>query len=322
MLALYIGADRQVGLKDIPPPEPGPGEALIRVNLAGICGTDLQILQGYHDFQGVMGHEFVGVVAGPQGSPWQGRRVVGEINVACGQCDLCRRKMSRHCRKRQVIGIKDRDGAFAPYLTLPLANLVAVAPRVEDEAAVFTEPLAAAMVVMEKVRPPYNYPLLVVGDGRLGLLISWSLALSGAEVHLVGHHQEHLALSQPYGVTTFLEKDLPRGDYEVVVEASGAAAGLDLALSRVRPRGTVIVKSTYAAPYALDTMRLVVPEVHLVGSRCGPLGPAMRLLARGLINHRALIDRFFPLSQGTAALDWARRPGVLKVLLDCRDGSS
>ncbi|MFZ5453402.1 MAG: MDR/zinc-dependent alcohol dehydrogenase-like family protein [Thermodesulfobacteriota bacterium] len=319
MLALQINAGRQVALKEIPQPVPGPGEVLLRVHLAGICGTDLQILQGYHDFQGVMGHEFVGVVAEPQDSSWYGRRVVGEINISCGRCDLCKRGLSRHCRVRQVIGIKGRDGAFAPYLTLPQANLVAVSPQVEDEAAVFTEPLAAAMVVTEAVRPPYNFPLLVVGDGRLGLLISWALALSKAEVHLVGHHDSHLALAQPYGVSTFLEKDLPPGDYEVVVEASGAPAGMDLALSRVRPRGTVILKSTYTGSYPLNSARLVVPEVRLVGSRCGPLGPAMLLLARGLINHRSLIDRRFTLSQGVEALAWAGRPGALKVLLDCRE---
>jgi threonine dehydrogenase-like Zn-dependent dehydrogenase len=317
MLALHCGADRQVALKNLSQPRPGPGEALIRVTLAGICGTDLQILKGYHDFKGVMGHEFVGVVAGPPGSSWLGKRVVGEINVSCGDCDLCRSGLPRHCRIRRVIGIKDRDGAFAPYLTLPEANLLAVPPQVEDEAAVFTEPLAAALAAVDAVPLPLNSPVLVVGDGRLGLLISWALALSEAQVHLVGHHPGHLALAQPYGVATFLEKDLPPGDYAVVVEASAAAPGLDLALARVRPKGTVIMKSTYVKPYPLDSAHLVVPEVRLIGSRCGPMGPALRLLARGLINHRALLDRRFPLSQGLEALEWAQRPGVLKVLLDC-----
>jgi threonine dehydrogenase-like Zn-dependent dehydrogenase len=287
------------------------------VTLAGVCGTDLQILRGYHDFQGVLGHEFVGVVAGPPGSSWLGKRVVGEINVSCGDCDLCRKGLTRHCRTRRVIGIKDRDGAFAPYLTLPEANLLAVPRQVEDEAAVFTEPLAAALAAVDAVPLPRKTPVLVVGDGRLGLLISFALALSEAEVHLVGHHRDHLSLAQPYGVATFLEKDLPPGDYAVVVEASAAAAGLDLALARVRPKGTVIMKSTYAARYPLESANLVVPEVRLIGSRCGPMGPALRLLARGLINHRALIDRRFPLSQGLEALEWAQRPGVLKVLLEC-----
>jgi threonine dehydrogenase-like Zn-dependent dehydrogenase len=317
MLALYCGADRKVSLRELPQPKPGPGEALIRVTLAGVCGTDLQILRGYHDFQGILGHEFVGVVAGPPGSSWLGKRVVGEINVSCGDCDLCRKGLTRHCRTRRVIGIKDRDGAFAPYLTLPEANLLAVPRQVEDEAAVFTEPLAAALAAVDAVPLPRKTPVLVVGDGRLGLLISFALALSEAEVHLVGHHRDHLSLAQPYGVATFLEKDLPPGDYAVVVEASAAAAGLDLALARVRPKGTVIMKSTYAARYPLESANLVVPEVRLIGSRCGPMGPALRLLARGLINHRALIDRRFPLSQGLEALEWAQRPGVLKVLLEC-----
>jgi threonine dehydrogenase-like Zn-dependent dehydrogenase len=320
MLALYCGDDRQVVLKELPRPEPQAGEVLIRVTLAGICGTDLQILRGYHGFRGVLGHEFVGVVVGPQNSSWLGQRVVGEINVSCGACDLCKRGLSRHCRTRQVIGIKDRDGAFAHYLTLPVPNLVAVPSQVEDAAAVFTEPLAAALAVLEAVPLPLKSPLLVVGDGRLGLLIAWGLARSEVEVHLVGHHADHLSLAQPYGVTVFLEKDLPAGDYEVIVEASGAASGLDLALARVRPRGLVVMKSTYAGRYPLDSAALVVPEVRLVGSRCGSFGPALRMLARKWIDPSPLIDREFPLSQGLEAFAWAQRPGVLKVLLDCREG--
>ncbi|MHB8069760.1 MAG: MDR/zinc-dependent alcohol dehydrogenase-like family protein [Desulfobaccales bacterium] len=319
MRALYYGDNQQAALKELPPPEPQPGEVLIRVTLAGICGTDLQVLRGYHGFQGIMGHEFVGVVAGPPNSSWLGRRVVGEINVSCGACDLCRRGLPRHCRRRQVIGLQGRDGAFANYLTLPAANLLAVPAQVEDEAAVFAEPLAAALAVPEILPLPLKSPALVVGDGRLGLLLAWSLARTEVEVHLVGHHAAHLALAQPYGVTTFLEKDLPAGDYEVIIEASGAPAGLDLALSRVRPRGLVVMKSTYTGHYPLDAAALVVPEVRLVGSRCGPFGPAMRMLARKWVDPRPLIDRRFPLSQGLEALAWAQRPGVLKVLLDCRE---
>lgn len=319
MLALYYGDNQQAVLQELPQPEPQPGEVLIRVTLAGICGTDLQVLRGYHGFQGVMGHEFVGVVAGPQNSSRLGQRVVGEINVSCGACDLCRRGLPRHCRQRQVIGLKGRDGAFAHYLTLPAANLVTVPAQVEDEAAVFTEPLAAALAVPEILPLPLKSQVLVVGDGRLGLLIAWGLARSEVEVHLVGHHEAHLALAHPYGVTTFLEKEMPAGDYEVIVEASGAAPGLDLALARVRPRGLVVMKSTYTSRYPLDSAAVVVPEVRLVGSRCGPFGPALRMLARKWIDPRPLIDRRFPLSQGLAALEWAQRPGVLKVLLDCRE---
>ncbi len=315
MLALFF--DRAPELKEVPLPIPSPGEVLIRVSLAGICGTDRQILKGYHGFRGIMGHEFVGVVAGPDDSPWLGQRVVGEINIGCGTCDRCREGLARHCRKRRVLGLKDHDGAFAPYLTLPAANLHLVPPEVPDVAAVFTEPLAAALRVTETVHLSPDDRVLVVGDGSLGLQTSWVLALSGAQVHLAGHHPEHLALARPYGVAAFLEPDLPAGDYQVVVEASGSPGGLELALSRVRPQGTVVLKSTYTGRFPLDPAALVVPEVRLVGSRCGPFPGALRLLARGWVDPRPLISRTFPLTQGVAALEWARRPGTLKVLLDC-----
>ncbi len=315
MRALYF--DGQPEIKDLPRPEPGPGEVLVRVSLAGICGTDLQILRGYHGFKGIMGHEFVGEVAGPEGSPWLGQRVVGEINIGCGKCGQCRRGLARHCRQRRVLGIKDHDGAFAQYLTLPAANLHALPPEVPEVYAVFTEPLAAALRVLETAPVSPSARVLVVGDGRLGILISWVLALTGADIHLAGHHPEHLALAQPRGVATSLAADLPEGDYDIVVEASGSPAGLELALSRVRPQGTVVVKSTYMGAYPLDPATLVVPEVRLVGSRCGPFPGALRLLKDGRIDPRPLIDRTFPLSRGLEALDRAQQPGVLKVLLDC-----
>jgi threonine dehydrogenase-like Zn-dependent dehydrogenase len=317
MLALYF--DEQPQIKEVDRPVPGEGEVLVRVRLAGICGTDLEVLKGYHDFKGIMGHEFTGEVAGPENSPWLGRRVVGEINIVCGACDLCRRGLSRHCRQRRVLGLRDHDGALAHYLTLPAANLHAVPPEVPDVWAVFTEPLAAALRVQETAPVSPEFRVLVVGDGRLGLLISWVLALSGAEVHLAGHHPKHLALARPRGVATFLTPDLPPGDYDMVVEASGSPAGLDLALARVRPRGTVVMKSTYVGRYPLDPAALVVPEVRLVGSRCGPFAAALRLLRDGRIDPRPLIDRTFPLSRGLEALAWAQSPGVLKVLVDCRE---
>lgn len=316
MLALNF--DGVPKMTDIPIPAPGPGEVLIRVSLAGICGTDLQILKGYHGFRGVMGHEFVGVVAGPNDSPWLGQRMVGEINIGCGICDLCLEGLANHCRQRRVLGIKDHDGAFAHYLTLPATNLHPVPPKVPDAAAVLTEPLAAALRVTETVAISPEDSILVVGDGPLGLQISWVLALSGAKVSLAGHHPEHLALARHYGVETFLEQDLPAGDYQVVVEASGSPGGLELALARVRPQGTVVLKSTYAGQFPLDPAALVVPEVRLVGCRCGPFPAALRLLRQGWVDPRPLIAKTFPLSDGLAALDWARRSGVLKVLLDCR----
>ena len=318
MLALYF--DGQPAIKELHRPEPGSGEVLVRVHLAGICGTDLQVLRGYHGFQGVMGHEFVGEVAAPEDSPWLGQRVAGEITVGCGGCDLCRRGLAGHCRQRQVLGLKDRDGAFAHYLTLPAANLHTVDPEIPDIFAVFTEPLAAALRVMEVAPVSPSARVLVVGDGPLGLQISWVLALSGADVTLAGHHPEHLALARPRGVAAFLSTDLPAGDYDIVVEASGSHSGLELALTRVRPRGTVVMKSTYAGHYPLDPAVLVVPEVSLVGCRCGPFAGALRLLRDGRIDPRPLVHRTFPLARGLEALAWAQRPGVLKVLLDCREG--
>ena len=319
MLALYF--DGQPQIREADRPAPGEGEVLVRVRLAGICGTDLEVLKGYHGFKGIMGHEFTGEVAGPENSPWLGRQVVGEINIGCGACEACRGGRARHCRKRRVLGLKDHDGAIAHYLTLPAANLHAVPPEVPDASAVFTEPLAAALRVQESAPVSPESRVLVVGDGRLGLLISWVLALSGAEVHLAGHHPEHLALAQPQGIVTCLSSDLPSGDYDMVVEASGSPAGLELALSRVRPLGTVVLKSTYAGRYSLDPAALVVPEVRLVGSRCGPFAAALRLLRDGRIDPRPLIDRTFPLPRGLEALARAQSPGVLKVLIDCRGES-
>jgi threonine dehydrogenase-like Zn-dependent dehydrogenase len=197
MLALYF--DRQPAIKTLPRPEPAPGEVLVRVSMAGICGTDLQVLRGYHNFQGVMGHEFVGEVAGPKDSTWLGQRVVGEINITCGECDRCRLGLTRHCRQRRILGLKEYDGALAQYLTLPAANLHAVPPEVPDVWAVFTETLAAAMRVLETAPVSPESRVLIVGDGRLGLLISWVLALSGVEVHLAGHHAGHLAFGPAPG---------------------------------------------------------------------------------------------------------------------------
>ncbi len=316
MLSLYF--DGTLKLKDLPTPEPAPGEVLIRVHLAGICRTDLEAMRGYRAFAGIPGHEFVGVVAGPPDSPWLNRRVVGEINLACGSCDLCGRGLARHCRSRRVVGLKDRPGVFARFVALPAANLHAVPDNLTDEAAVFTEPLAAALAVTEAVPPLAGSRVLVVGDGPLGLLSSFVLALQGAEVHLAGHYHNHLKLAEPFGVRGFLEKDLDGRDYEVVVEASGSPTGLALALEKVRPQGTVVLKSTYKGQFPLETASVVVPEIRLLGSRCGPFPAALRLLKGGWIDPRPLISRRFPLSQGVEAVAWAQQPGVLKVLLDCR----
>jgi threonine dehydrogenase-like Zn-dependent dehydrogenase len=316
MLALHF--DGTPELQDLPRPAPRPGEVLIQVHLAGVCRTDLEVLHGYHQFRGIMGHEFVGRVVGPEATPWLGRRVVGEINLSCDHCDLCRRGLARHCRARQVIGLKDRDGAFAEFLALPEANLHEVPPNLPDDVAVFTEPLAAALRVMEVAPFVPGGRVLVVGDGPLGLLTSWALAANGGKVDLVGHHVSHLALAQSPGIETFLEGDFTGRDYALAVEASGSPGGLSLALERVRPLGTVVLKSTYVGRYPLDPASLVVPEVRLVGCRCGPFPRALSLLEEGLVDPTSLIDRRLPLAQGPAALARAQSPGALKVLLDCQ----
>jgi threonine dehydrogenase-like Zn-dependent dehydrogenase len=313
MQALYF--DGNLEIKDVPRPEPGPGVALVRLRLAGVCRTDLEVLRGYHDFRGIPGHEFVGDVVGPPESPLMGQRVVGEINIPCGTCPRCRRGLALHCRERRVLGLRGLDGTFAEYLTLPVENLHPVPPELPDEAAVFTEPLAAALAVSEAAPASLDQQVLVVGDGTLGLLVSFTLALRGLETHLIGHYREHLQMAEPYGVKTWLEDELPPGEFDLVVEASGSPGGLTLALTRVRPRGTVVVKSTFAGHLSIDPALLVVPEVRLIGSRCGPFPAALRLLEWGWLDPRPLISRVFPLSQGLAALDFARQKGMLKVLL-------
>lgn len=313
MQALYFDGNLEV--KEMPHPRPGPGEALVRVRLAGICRTDLEVLKGYHDFQGIPGHEFVGEVVEPPDSALLGQRVVGEINLPCGVCRRCRRGLAKHCEERRVLGLRGKNGTFAEYLTIPTANLHPVPLEVPDEAAVFTEPLAAALSVSEAAPAGPGQRVLVVGDGNLGLLVSFTLALRGLDTHLVGHYREHLSLAEPYGITTWLEEELSPADFDLVVEASGSPTGLGVALERVRPRGTVVLKTTFAGHIPLDPALVVVPEVRLVGSRCGPFSAALRLLERGWLDPRPLISRVFPLSQGREALEFARQKGVLKVLL-------
>jgi threonine dehydrogenase-like Zn-dependent dehydrogenase len=317
MQALFF--DGTPELRDAPLPVPAPGEALVQVLLAGVCRTDLEVLRGYHAFSGIMGHEFLGRVAGPPGTPLLHRRVVGEINLSCGACDLCRSGLARHCRDRRVLGLRGKDGAFAEYLTLPAAQLHTVPEEVPDEAAVFTEPLAAALAGVEAAGVKAGDRVLVVGDGTLGLLTAMILVRRGVDTHLVGHYPEHLHLAAGLGVRAFLEQEARLKEYHAAVEASGSPTGLALALKHIRPTGTVVLKSTFAGTIPLEPALVVVPEVRLVGSRCGDFPPALKLLTEGQVNPRPLVSRVFPLSQGPRALEYARQPGVLKVLL--RPGS-
>jgi threonine dehydrogenase-like Zn-dependent dehydrogenase len=321
MRALLIDGPGAIHLRDVPEPAWPPDEVRISVRLAGICNTDLELLKGYMGFTGIPGHEFVGVVTeGPE--RLKGRRVVGEINVACGNCEMCRAGLGRHCATRTVLGIYNRPGAFAERLSLPQESLLSVPDEVNDEEAVFTEPVAAALEILEQVHIPPGEKILVLGDGKLGLLVVQVLLLHGCRVHVQGRHEKKLSLARRWGATTSAvtpdEPENPSRDrYLFVVEATGSARGFRDALASVRPRGTLILKSTYAPNQLppLDAAKVVVDEITLVGSRCGRFGPALRLLAQGKLDVRSLIDHRKPFDQAEEAFRLAEQRGVLKVLL-------
>ena len=281
-------------LADVPVPD-RPGECLVRVTMAGICGTDLELVRGYADFMGIPGHEFVGVVEAvskPEDRHWMGQRVVGDINIGCGACRPCRDGIKEHCESRQVLGIRGRDGAFAEYLTLPSCNLHPVPDAVADVAAVFVEPVAAAYRVLEQVGVGPATRVAVMGDGRMGLLIVQVLAAAGAPVVLFGRHDNRVALARGMGLDAVVSPGapLPPGDrFDVVVEATGSADGLARALDLVRPRGTIVLKSTVHDPVRMSTWPVVVDEITIVGSRCGPFLPALDLLARGKVDVGPLV---------------------------------
>ncbi len=296
------------------------GEALVRVRLAGVCNTDLEIVRGYAGFEGTLGHEFVGEVERAPGAPeLEGRRVVGEINAGCGRCQLCRAGDSRHCPARTVLGIVGRDGAFAEYLTLPVNNLLPVPDEVSDERAVFTEPLAAACGITERARVETETRVAVIGDGKLGLLCAQALkAMTGAGVTLVGRHERKLEIVRGRGVRTARADALPASferAFDVTVEASGSPAGFETALKLLKPRGTLVLKSTFHGSTELNAAPVVVDEISIVGSRCGRFKPALELLRRGAVETDALINDVYPLSEGPRAFERAAEPGVLKVLL-------
>ncbi len=300
---------------DHPLPQVPPGEALVRVVLAGICNTDLEITKGYLGFRGVLGHEFVGVVEEAKEKGLLGQRVVGEINCYCGACDLCRRGLFTHCPERTTLGIGGRDGAFAPYLTLPPANLHPVPPEIPDEQAVFVEPLAAALEILEQIQVKPTHRVVVLGDGKLGLLVAQVLSLAGCEPLTVGHHSHKLEILKRRGLPTRLAGEPLEGGADLVVECTGRPEGFFQARSLVRPRGVLLLKSTYHGKTEVDLSKLVVDEITLVGSRCGPFPPALALLRRGLVDVASLITATFPLEEGVAAFELAGRPESLKVLL-------
>jgi threonine dehydrogenase-like Zn-dependent dehydrogenase len=317
MRALWLEQQALRLRSDVPRPEPAAGEARVRVLLAGVCNTDLELVRGYYPFTGVPGHEFVGVVeAAPGAETWQGRRVVGEINACCGECAACAADRRTHCERRTVLGIVNRNGAFAELLTLPVVNLHEVPSSVPDDQAVFTEPLAAALEVQEQVKITPGDRVVVIGDGKLGNLVAQTLALTGCALTVVGRHAGKLALLADRGIATASADAVKPRQADVVVECTGNPDGFELARAAVRPRGTIVLKSTYRGRTSLDVSRLVVDEITLVGSRCGPFAPALALLADRRVDVAPLVHARLPLADAVAAFAEAARPGVLKVLVE------
>lgn len=304
-----------------PEPAVGEGEVLIAVRLAGICATDLEITRGYMNFTGVPGHEFVGTVM--KGSRrWQGKRVVAEINCVCGRCEMCQGGLANHCRRRTVVGIAGRDGAFAEYVVVPERNLHEVPPAVSDEQAVFVEPLAAAYQVIKQCPIERRMRVTVVGSGRLGLLIAQVLRTTGCQLEVVGRNPLTIEFCEKKQIQAAqVSEVVPRGDRDVVVDCTGSPEGFDLASRLVRPRGVLVLKSTYAANAPLNLARIVVDEVTILGSRCGPFTEAMNALARREIDVESMISRQLPLSRGLEAFEMAADPRYIKILLKIGGGS-
>ncbi|HIJ73876.1 MAG TPA: alcohol dehydrogenase catalytic domain-containing protein [Candidatus Hydrogenedentes bacterium] len=307
--------DGELRLTDVPEPRPARGEALIRVLTAGICATDLEILKGYMAFQGIIGHEFVGVVEECSNAHLRGKRVVGEINCVCHNCHYCQLEMPRHCLNRSVLGILNRNGAFAEYLTLPEGNLHLVPGSIRDDVAVFAEPVAAAFRIVEQFKVNEQDRIVVLGDGKLGQLVAQVLWLHSKRVLCVGKHAWKLRLLNDLHIATALAGDPVEGGADIVVDATGSPEGFRRALELVRPEGAVVLKTTIADPTPFVLSESVVNEIKVVGSRCGPFRPALEALAIGNIEVRPMITETYPLGDGVEALQRAGRPDVLKVLI-------
>jgi threonine dehydrogenase-like Zn-dependent dehydrogenase len=332
VLAFQV-ANKQLKPSEKPLPKLRPGWALIRVRGAGICNTDVEILRGYHAFRGTPGHEFVGEVADVQSvsaslkKKWLGRRVVGEINVSCSAygyrpvCTFCRRGLKTHCACRTVLGIVAHDGAFAEYLALPLENLQALPDSVSDEQAVFVEPLAAACEILEQVNAKQFRDAAVLGDGKLAQLIARVLQTAVPRVVMYGKHEKKLALARRVGIKTKRVRgdasDLKRvkESYGLLVEATGSPTGFALAQQMTEPRGALVLKSTFHGAAPIETWPIVVKELTVVGSRCGPFAKAIALLRTGKVDPTQLITRRFPLNEAPAAIRFAQKSGAMKVLL-------
>ena len=309
-----IFEDGKIEVKDIDIPDRKKGESLIRVLMSGICNTDLEILKGYMAFSGVPGHEFVGIVEESENKNLRGKRVVGEINIGCGNCNLCQNGLSRHCAERAVLGILEKDGAFAEYLTLPDKNLHLLPNNITDEEGVFIEPLAAAFEIFEQVNIKATDKIAVLGDGKLGLLICQVLHSKGIPITLFGHHpdrKEIIGERVDFYESINLEQ---KKCFDIVIEVTGSVTGLKAAIELVRPQGKIILKSTLSTVPELNINEIVINEITLIGSRCGLFPPAIDLLKKKKIDLNKMISGVYKISEGKKAFKNARQAGVLKVI--------
>lgn len=308
--------DGKLSVREVPAPRLKKGHALVRVSMAGICNTDVEIARGYMGFTGIIGHEFVGVVEKCEDKSLVGKRVVGEINAGCGKCEWCKSGMSRHCPRRTVIGIFNRDGAFADYVLLPIGNLHPVSRRVPDEIAVFTEPVAACFEILDQVKIRPEHKVAVIGDGKLGALAAQVLSARAGSFVLLGKHADKLSRIKKYfDIETASADSFKPGSFDIIIECSGSPTGLDTATSLLKPRGTLVLKSTFHEKPCIDTSLWVINELTIVGSRCGRFAPAMAALKSAAVKPLPLIDGVFPASKAVKAFDYAQKKGVFKVLL-------
>lgn len=315
MRGLLLECQQATLRTDLAQPTPAPDQALLKIRRAGICNTDLELIKGYMGFQGILGHEFVAeVIDGPQ--TLIGQRVVGEINVACGQCDLCQRGIPSQCRQRTTVGIDRHDGAFAEYMTLATRNLYVVPDSVSDDEAVFVEPLAAAFELLESVHISPHDRVILIGAGKLGILCAQVLKLTGADLSVVVRRPQPAALLKQWNIPTTMLDALPKQRAQIVVDCTGTAEGFEAALDLVEPRGTILLKSTYADLPKANLTRIVIDEVRVIGSRCGSFPAALRGLENKLVDVLPLIEARYPLDESVRALEHAAKPGTLKVLLD------
>eukprot|EP01041_Mallomonas_annulata_P013041 gene13041-27524_t len=297
---------------DIPIPSPPENEALVRIISAGICNTDLELIKGYYPYAGVLGHEFVGIVEhGP--AHLMKKRVVGDINATCGNCRFCDTNNFHHCENRTVLGIVHRNGAFSDYITLPSKNLHVVPDNVSTELATLTEPIAAALEIQQQISIMPKDRVLVVGDGKLGLLVALTLSLTACDLLVIGRHREKLDILVAQGIRTGFEDSVTDKEFDICVECTGNPGGFVIARRAVRPQGTIVMKSTYAAPLTIDISSIVVDEIRLIGSRCGPFDLALKVLAEGSRDFTPLIQAKFPLSEGLEAFEKAKTRGMLKT---------